>query len=134
MQFTDEHKALASNVKNFAQNEIKPFVEDWEKNGHFPAHDLFKKMGNLDFLGITKSTEYVGLGLDYSYGMVFAEALGYAAATVLPLGIDVDTSTTFGCIGAANPIGTNSSGIASKSFKDEISVVALVIVGPDILI
>ena len=31
MQFTDEHKALASNVKNFAQNEIKPFVEDWEK-------------------------------------------------------------------------------------------------------
>ena len=48
MQFTDEHKALASNVKNFAQNEIKPFVEDWEKNGHFPAHDLFKKMGNLD--------------------------------------------------------------------------------------
>ena len=53
MQFTDEHKALASNVKNFAQNEIKPFVEDWEKNGHFPAHDLFKKMGNLDFLGIT---------------------------------------------------------------------------------
>ena len=48
MQFTDEHKALASNVKNFAQNEIKPFVEDWEKNGHFPAHDLFKKMGNFD--------------------------------------------------------------------------------------
>ena len=52
---------------------------------------------------------------------------------LIPEEKDVITSTTFGCIGAANPIGTNSSGIASKSFKDEISVVALVIVGPDIL-
>ena len=95
MQFTDEHKALASNVKNFAQNEIKPFVEDWEKNGHFPAHDLFKKMGNLDFLGITKSTEYGGLGLDYSYGMVFAEALGYAAdlGVITAIGVQTDMAT-----------------------------------------
>ena len=46
MKFTEEHKSLSETVKNFAQNEIVPFIEDWEKNGAFPAHQLFKKINN----------------------------------------------------------------------------------------
>ena len=29
MKFTEEHKSLSETVKNFAQNEIVPFIEDW---------------------------------------------------------------------------------------------------------
>ena len=61
MQFNEEQKALYKTVKEFGENEILPFVEDWEKNGSFPAHELFKKMGNLDLLGITKDEEYGGI-------------------------------------------------------------------------
>ena len=95
MQFTEEHKALAKTVKSFCQNEIKPYIEDWEKNGCFPAHDLFKKMGKLDLLGITKSTSVGGLGLDYTYGMVFAESLGYAAdlGVITAIGVQTDMAT-----------------------------------------
>ncbi len=95
MQFTEEHRALAKTVKSFSQNEIKPFIEDWENNGCFPAHDLFKKMGKLDLLGITKSTSVGGLGLDYTYGMVFAEALGYAAdlGVITAIGVQTDMAT-----------------------------------------
>ena len=57
MQFTEEHLTLYDTVKNFALNEIKPFADEWEKAGKFPAHQLFKKMGNLDLLGITKNHE-----------------------------------------------------------------------------
>ena len=53
MKFTEEHKTLAETVKKFSQNEIKPYLEEWEKNRAFPAHELFKKMGSLDLLGIT---------------------------------------------------------------------------------
>ena len=28
MKFTEEHKSLSETVKNFAQNEIVPFIED----------------------------------------------------------------------------------------------------------
>jgi len=95
MKFTEEHKSLAETVKDFSQNEIKPFVEEWEENGAFPAHELFKKMGNLDLLGITKSTEVGGMNLDFSFGMVFAEALGYAAdlGVITGIGIQTDMAT-----------------------------------------
>ena len=95
MKFTEEHKSLAETVKDFSQNDIKPFVEEWEENGAFPAHELFKKMGNLDLLGITKSTEVGGMNLDFSFGMVFAEALGYAAdlGVITGIGIQTDMAT-----------------------------------------
>ena len=95
MKFSEEHKSLSETVKNFAQNEIAPFIEDWEKNGPFPAHQLFKKMGDLDLLGITKSTEAGGMNLDYSFGMVFAEALGYAAdlGVITAIGVQTDMAT-----------------------------------------
>ena len=95
MKFSEEHKSLSETVKNFAQNEIVPFIEDWEKNGAFPAHQLFKKMGNLALLGITKSAEAGGMNLDYSFGMVFAEALGYAAdlGVITAIGVQTDMAT-----------------------------------------
>ena len=76
MQFSEEHLSLMKTVRDFASNEIYPFIEEWESSGGFPAHDLFKKLGSIDMLGITKSTKYGGMGLDYSFGIAFAEALG----------------------------------------------------------
>ena len=95
MKFTEEHKSLSETVKNFSQNEIKPFTEEWEENKAFPAHELFKKMGDLDLLGITKSAEVGGMNLDYSFGMVFAEALGYAAdlGVITAIGVQPDMAT-----------------------------------------
>ena len=95
MKFNDEHNALYDTVKNFASNEIKPYAEEWEKYEQFPAHELFKKMGKLDLLGITKNQENGGMGLDYSYGMVFAEALGYAldSGVIISIGVQTDMAT-----------------------------------------
>lgn len=77
MKFTDEHHALYKTVKEFGEKEIKPFNEEWEKAGIYPAKELFKKMADLNLLGITKNPNYGGMGLDYSYSVVFAEALGH---------------------------------------------------------
>ena len=95
MKFTEEHQSLSETVKNFSENEIKPFADEWERNKVFPAHELFKKMGDLDLLGITKSSEVGGMDLDYSFGMVFAEALGYAAdlGVITAIGIQTDMAT-----------------------------------------
>ena len=95
MQFNDEQKALYKTVKEFSENEIRPFANEWEKDGLFPAHELFKKMGDLDLLGITKDEEYSGMGLDYTYGIVFAEALGYAddVGVVTGIGVQTDMAT-----------------------------------------
>ena len=95
MKFTDEHHALYKTVKEFGENEIKPFSEEWEKAGIYPAHEIFKKMGDLDLLGITKDPKYGGTGLDYSFSVVFAEALGHAcnASAIMSIGVQTDMAT-----------------------------------------
>ena len=91
MQFTTEHLALSDTVKRFVENEINPYSDEWEKAGHFPAHDVFKKLGNLGLLGIKYDTAYGGMGLDFSYSMVASEALGVANCGGVPLAIGVQT-------------------------------------------
>ncbi|CAM3546211.1 acyl-CoA dehydrogenase family protein [Parendozoicomonas haliclonae] len=95
MKFTQEHKELQRTVRQFIDSEMNPYTEQWEKEGHFPAHELYKKLGDLGLLGISKPEEYGGLGLDYSYQMAFAEELGTARAggAALAIGVQTDMAT-----------------------------------------
>lgn len=91
MLFVDEHHALRRVIGEFVDKEINPHVDAWEEAGLFPAHDLFKKMGDLGFLGITKPVENGGMGLDYSYGLVLAEEMGRVKCGSLPMAVGVQT-------------------------------------------
>ncbi len=91
MKFTPEHEQISDTVRKFVTNEINPHLPAWEKAGIFPAHQLFKKMGDLGLLGIKYPTEFGGMGLDFSYSMVMAEALGECKAGGVPMAIGVQT-------------------------------------------
>jgi citronellyl-CoA dehydrogenase len=91
MQFTDQHNEIRRTVSQFVEKEINPFVEEWENAGIFPAHEVFKKAGNLGLLGIHKPEKYGGLGLDYSYALVAQEEWGSASHGSVPLSIAVQT-------------------------------------------
>ncbi len=91
MLWTEEHEMLRKTVRDFVANEINPNVDAWEREGHFPAHELFKKAGDLGLLGISKPEAHGGLGLDYSYSIAAAEELGTADCGGVPLAIGVQT-------------------------------------------
>ena len=91
MRFTEEHNAIRNTVSQFVEKEINPYVDEWEAEGIFPAHEVFKKLGDLGMLGIHKPVEYGGLGLDYSYQTVFAEEIGAICCGGVPMGIGVQT-------------------------------------------
>src|SRR5258708_10963149 len=76
MLFTADHDEPRRALQKFIAAEINPFVDEWEKAEIFPAHELFKKLGDLGFLGLNKPTEFGGQGLDYSYALMMAEELG----------------------------------------------------------
>jgi citronellyl-CoA dehydrogenase len=86
-----EHKQLAATVSRFVAEEINPFADEWEKAEQFPSHELFKKLGNLGLLGVKYPEEYGGLGLDFSYSAVMAEALGDCDCGGVPMAIGVHT-------------------------------------------
>ena len=91
MKFTPEHEQIADTVRKFVAKEINPHIAAWEAAGQFPAHEVFKKMGDLGLLGIKYPVEYGGMGLDFSYSMVAAEALGECNAGGVPMAIGVQT-------------------------------------------
>ena len=91
MLYTQEHQELQRSVKKFIDTEINPHVDAWEAAEIFPAHELFKKMGDAGFLGINKPQAYGGMGLDYSYQLAFVEALGDVNCGGVPMAIGVQT-------------------------------------------
>lgn len=92
MILTQEHLELKRTIANFVENEINPYVDEWEKSGLFPAKTLFKKMGDLGLLGISKPEENGGMGLDYSYEMIAAEEFGAIRCGGIPMAIGVQTN------------------------------------------
>ena len=91
MRFTEEHTQLRRTVREFVDKEINPHVEAWEREGAFPAHEVFKKAGKLGLLGVNKPEAYGGMGLDYSYQAVATEELGTCHAGAIPMAIGVQT-------------------------------------------
>jgi len=95
MILTEEHEAIRATIAQFVDKEINPYADQWEEEGIFPAHELFKKMGNLGLLGISKPEEFGGMGLDYSYQVVFAEELGRirTGGVGMAIGVQTDMAT-----------------------------------------
>ncbi len=92
MKFTPEHEALRQTWKTLIDREINPYVDEWEKEGQFPAHALFKKMGDAGLLGVDKPVEFGGSGLDFSYAMICSESLGLVNGGSVPMGTGVQIS------------------------------------------
>jgi len=91
MKFTSEHEELKRTIERFVEQELNPHVDEWEEAGIFPAHEVFRKLGELGLLGLTKPEAYGGAGLDYSYSVLMAETLGNTRCGGVPMAIGVQT-------------------------------------------
>ncbi|CAL8296314.1 unnamed protein product [Lota lota] len=89
--YTPEHFALKESIKKIIDQEINPHVDQWESEGKFPAHKVFKILGNAGILGVNKPVEYGGLGLDFSYSVAVSEELGNIRCGGIPMAIGVQT-------------------------------------------
>ncbi|KAM8841341.1 putative acyl-CoA dehydrogenase 6 [Spinachia spinachia] len=89
--YTRDHLALQESLRKIIDQEINPHVDQWEAEGMFPAHKVFKILGDAGFLGVNKPVEYGGLGLDFSYSMAVSEELGNIRCGGIPMAIGVQT-------------------------------------------
>ncbi len=85
--FTEEHKMFRDSFWHFAEKEIVPYIDHWEKEGNIPR-ELWEKAGQQGFLGYNVPEIYGGSGVDdYRYSVIIAEELARARATSVGLGI-----------------------------------------------
>ena len=144
MNYTHEHLEIQKTLKRLIDEEINPHVDEWEAAEIFPAHEVFKKLGNLGLLGLTKPEAFNGAGLDYSYALAMAETLGHIHCGGVPMAIGVQTDMCtpalarfgsdelrheflapaiagdqVGCIGVSEPgAGSDVASIKSHARKD----------------
>ncbi len=91
LYFNEEHQLFRKNLREFINREINPRVEEWERDRAWPAHEIFKKMGDNGFLGLTMDPKWGGQGLDYWFDCVFLEEMGQINAAGVSVPITVQT-------------------------------------------
>ncbi len=62
--FTETHLMVAASARDFAEQQIRPHVMEWDEAQSFPVN-LFKKAGKMGFMGVLVPEEYGGSGLGY---------------------------------------------------------------------
>ncbi|WP_116789267.1 acyl-CoA dehydrogenase family protein [Flavobacterium psychrotrophum] len=61
---TDTQAMIASSIREFAAFNITPYYMEWDETQYFPV-DLFKKLGEMGYMGVLVPEEYGGSGLGY---------------------------------------------------------------------
>jgi alkylation response protein AidB-like acyl-CoA dehydrogenase len=73
--FEDEHDQFRASVRGFLEKEAVPHFLDWEREG-LVDRELFRKAGELGFLGMAVPEEYGGGGVDdFRYNLVLIEEI-----------------------------------------------------------
>jgi len=75
--FTEDHELLRQSFRQFVETEITPNVKYWEENKICEA-EIFRKMGEQGFFGVSFPVEYGGSGMDIWSAVVISEELSQA--------------------------------------------------------
>ena len=88
--YTEDHEQLRTSVRRFVEKEIAPHVDDWEDAGSFPD-DVFRRCGELGFLGLHYPERFGGSGSDLATSLVFVEELARCGCGAIPMAVSVQT-------------------------------------------
>ncbi len=72
--FTEDHETFRSGLKQFLDKEVKPFIDEWEEKGRIPK-EIWKKFGDMGYLGLNYPEQYGGSDSDFWYSVVFMEEI-----------------------------------------------------------
>merc|ERR1711992_299369 len=81
--FEEDQLSMQKTAKTIIDQDINPYVDEWEASGQYPAKQVFKKLAEAGLLGVNKPVEYGGIGLN--------ETLGHIRCGAVPMSIAVQT-------------------------------------------
>ncbi len=84
--FTEDHDQFRQSLRSFVEREVTPHAVEWEHEGQVPRA-LFKKLGDLGFLGVRLPTDYGGAGLDFWSTAVLIQELMQCGSVGVPVAI-----------------------------------------------
>lgn len=100
--YTPEHDLFRKQVRQFAEKELLPNIEEWEKDELFPNW-VFKRAGELGITGAHYPEEVGGGGGDYWFSIAKSEELVRCGSAGVGMGLLVQSDMATPCI---NELGT----------------------------
>jgi butyryl-CoA dehydrogenase len=96
-ELSEEQEAFRKVVRDFAEGEIAPHAEEWDRTHHFPV-DTVLAMGELGLFGLPFPVEYGGSGADFTTFCLAVEELGRvdsSMAITLSAGVGLGANPIF---------------------------------------
>ncbi len=84
--FSKAHDLVRRSVKDFVDQEILPYIDDWEEAGEFPR-ELYKKAADVGILGTGYPEAYGGIPGDIFFRIAVTEELMRSGSGGLAAGI-----------------------------------------------
>jgi isovaleryl-CoA dehydrogenase len=113
LALSEDERALQEAARRFARKEIAPVAERMDRDDYFPR-DVFRRLGEDGFLGVTIPTQWGGLGLSYrAQALVLEEIARVSPALALSVGAH---SNLFG-----NNLALNGSDAQREEFLPSIA-------------
>jgi citronellyl-CoA dehydrogenase len=96
-RFGEEHEAFRRTVAAFAEKELAPHAEQWERDEMFPDW-VFKRAGELGIHGAHYPEEHGGAGGDYWFSAAKAEEYWRIGSAGVAMGLLVQSDMATPCI------------------------------------
>jgi len=72
--YSETQSLIAQSIRDFAEKNIRPYIMEWDEAQTFPV-PLFKKLGEMGFMGALVPTEFGGSGLNYHEYITLVEEI-----------------------------------------------------------
>jgi len=88
---SEELQMLKDTVRDFVDEKIAPFADEWEANHHFPYEEAIKPMGDLGFFGTVIPEEYGGNNMGWLAAIILTEEIARGCSA---LRVQINMQTT----------------------------------------
>ena len=80
-EYNETQFMIAQSIKDFAEQNIRPYIMEWDEAQIFPK-ELFKKLGEMGFMGVLVPEELGGSGLGYHEYVTIIEEISKADPSI----------------------------------------------------
>jgi alkylation response protein AidB-like acyl-CoA dehydrogenase len=80
-ELNETQQMIASSIKEFAEKNIRPFIMEWDEAQIFPV-ELFKKLGEMGYMGVLVPEELGGSGLGYDEYITVVEEISKVDSSI----------------------------------------------------
>ncbi len=80
-EYNETQAMIAQSIRDFAEQHIRPNIMEWDEAQTFPV-DLFKKLGEMGFMGVLIPEEYGGSGLGYHEYITVVEEISKVDSSI----------------------------------------------------